>query len=253
MTYVRFESQADTRADRHQRLLSAVSGHPHLGQFTLVKERLSCPKKQTQTKEPIKPPAVSESTGSDSLPRVLACANSLRSSTKITISIVFNPASSVNWVRLREHQSRWVHFVLDSEAVIGAVAEQEAVLCSIGTGPARTTLREEGTRNIVEAMEKTGVQRLICQSSLGVGDSRANIPFFTKYIIVPVFLRHAFTDHERQEAVVKQSSLDWTIVHPPHLKDGPLTREYRHGFPITDKHIKAEIHVLTLQTLCSSN
>ncbi len=131
--------------------------------------------------------------------------------------------------------------VLDSEAVTGAVAKQEAVLCSIGTGPARTTLREEGTRNIIEAMAKTGVQRLICQSSLGVGDSRANIPFFTKYIIIPVFLRHAFADHERQEVVVKQSSLDWTIVRPPHLKDGPLTREYRHGFPITDKHIKAEI------------
>ena len=108
--------------------------------------------------------------------------------------------------------------VLDPATVESAVAGQEAIFSTVGAGARRTTLREEGTRNIVEAMQSTGVKRLICQSSLGVGDSRANLPFFTKYIIVAVFLRHAFADHERQEAVVRQSSLDWTIVRPPHLR-----------------------------------
>jgi len=131
--------------------------------------------------------------------------------------------------------------VLDPAAVKGAVAGQEVVFITIGAGAKRTTLREEGTRNIIEAMQGTGVKRLICQSSLGVGDSRANLPFFTKYIIVAVFLRHAFADHERQEAVVRQSSLDWTIVRPPHLKDGPRTEVYLHGFPTTDKRIKGWI------------
>jgi putative NADH-flavin reductase len=131
--------------------------------------------------------------------------------------------------------------VLDPAVVESAVAGQEAVLSTIGAGAERTTLREDGTRNIVEAMEKTGVQRLVCQSSLGVGDSRANLPIFTKYIIVSVFLRHAFADHERQEAVVKQSSLAWTIVRPPHLTNGPRTGAYRHGFPTTDTRIKGKI------------
>ena len=90
-------------------------------------------------------------------------------------------------------------------------------------------------------MQGTDVKRLISLSSLGVGDSRANLPFFTKYIIVAVFLRHAFVDHERQEAVVKQSLLDWTIVRPPHLKDGPRTEVYRHGFPTMDTRIKGWI------------
>ena len=131
--------------------------------------------------------------------------------------------------------------VLDPAVVESTVAGQEAVLSTIGAGAERTTLREDGTRTIVEAMEKTGVQRLICQSSLGVGDSRANLPFFTKYIIISVFLRHAFADHERQEAIVKQSSLDWTIVRPPYLTDGPRTAAYRHGFPTTDTQIKGKI------------
>ena len=131
--------------------------------------------------------------------------------------------------------------VLDATVVEGAVAGQEVVFSTIGTGAKRTTLREDGTRNIVKRMEKTGVRRLICQSSLGVGDSCANLPFFTKHIIVSIFLRHAFADHERQEAIVKQSSLDWTIVRPSQLKDGPRTGVYRHGFPITDRQIKGKI------------
>lgn len=128
--------------------------------------------------------------------------------------------------------------VLDPVAVKEAVAGHEAVFVTIGAGPTRTTLREDGTRNIVDAMQGAGVKRLICQSSLGVGDSRANLPFFTKHIIVGIFLRHAFADHERQEVVVRQSTLNWTIVRPPHLKDGPRTEVYRYGFSTTDKQIK---------------
>ena len=131
--------------------------------------------------------------------------------------------------------------VLDPAAVEKDVNGHDAVLCAIGTGAGRSTLRAEGTRNIVRAMEKAGVQRLICQSSMGVGDSRANLGFLTKYVIVPVFLRHAFADHERQEAVVKESTLDWIIVRPPHLKDGPRTGTYRHGFPTTDTGIQGKI------------
>jgi hypothetical protein len=52
-------------------------------------------------------------------------------------------------------------------------------------------------------------------------------------VIVGIFLRHAFADHERQERIVKQSSLSWTIARPPHMKEGPRTGEYQHGFPAT--------------------
>jgi putative NADH-flavin reductase len=131
--------------------------------------------------------------------------------------------------------------VLDQTDVERAVTGQEAVLCAIGSGAERTTLREDGTRHIVEAMGATGVRRLICLSSLGVGDSRANLGFFTRYLVVGVFLRHAFADHEGQEAVIRNSVLDWTIVRPPHLKEGPQTGEYRYGFPPTDRSIQGWI------------
>ena len=59
-----------------------------------------------------------------------------------------------------------------------------------GMGTNRSTLREAGTRNILACMENSKVSRLVSQSSLGVGDSRSNLGFFTNYIIVSIFLRH---------------------------------------------------------------
>jgi len=84
-----------------------------------------------------------------------------------------------------------------------------------------------------------GHDAVLC--ALGVGDSRANLPFVTRSIIVPLFLRQAFADHQRQETVIRQSNLDWTIVRPPYLTDGPRTGDYRHGFASTDRTIKAQI------------
>jgi putative NADH-flavin reductase len=131
--------------------------------------------------------------------------------------------------------------VLDRAGVESVVEGQEAVLSTIGAGAKRTRLREEGTRTIVEAMQKNSIRRFICQSSFGVGDSRSELPFFTRYIIVAIFLRHAFADHERQEPLVKQSSLDWTIVRPPYLTDGQRTGSYQHGLTTMDKRIKSKI------------
>ena len=131
--------------------------------------------------------------------------------------------------------------VLDPHAVENAVSGHDAVISVIGAGANRSTLREEGTRNIVQCMERSGVRRLVSLSSMGVGESRSNLGLFTRYVIVPVFLRHAFADHEKQESVVRQSSLDWTIVRPPHLTDGPRLGVYKHGIQTGEREIQGNI------------
>ena len=74
--------------------------------------------------------------------------------------------------------------VLDPAAVVSAVSGQDAVLVSIGAGAQRSTIREEGTRNVIAAMDNADVKRLLCLSSLGVDDSRSNLSLFTRYIII---------------------------------------------------------------------
>src|ERR671918_958079 len=92
--------------------------------------------------------------------------------------------------------------VLDAAAVERAVADHEAVLCALG-GPATRPglVRSQGTRNIVQAMERSGPRRLICQSTIGIGDSRPLLPPLHRYLLVPL-LRRTFAEHERQEAAV---------------------------------------------------
>ena len=131
--------------------------------------------------------------------------------------------------------------VMDLPSVEQAIQGQDAVVCILGSGQLKSNIRSEGTRQIIQAMEHTGVRRLICQSTLGTGDSWGNLNFFWKYVMFGFILRHVFADHELQESYVQQSNLDWTIVRPGSFVDGDRTGEYRHGFPGTDKTLKLKI------------
>ncbi len=130
--------------------------------------------------------------------------------------------------------------VMEPASVERAVQGHEAVLCSLGAGR-KGTVRSEGTRNIISAMEKVGVRRFICQSTLGAGDSRGNLNIFWKYIMFGLLLRPMYADHVRQENYVRQSRLDWTIVRPGAFTDGNRTGDYLHGCPATDKSTKLKI------------
>ncbi|WP_280236356.1 NAD(P)-dependent oxidoreductase [Nocardia cyriacigeorgica] len=130
--------------------------------------------------------------------------------------------------------------VLDPAAVERVVAGQEAVLVSLGNGR-KGVVRAEGTRTVIAAMQRNGVKRLICQSTLGIGDSRPNLNFLWKYILFGVVLRPAYADHEVQERYVRESGLDWTIVRPSAFTDGPATGTYRRGFPGTEPGLSLKI------------
>jgi putative NADH-flavin reductase len=132
--------------------------------------------------------------------------------------------------------------VMDFSSVEKAVQGQDAVVCVLGAGQKLTgTIRSAGTRQIIHAMEKAGIQRLICQSTLGAGESWGSLNFFWKTIMFGLLLRNVFADHQRQENEVKQSHLDWTIVRPGAFIDGDRTGQYRHGFPGNDKTSKLKI------------
>ncbi|MEN7550219.1 SDR family oxidoreductase [Rapidithrix thailandica] len=130
--------------------------------------------------------------------------------------------------------------VLDFSTVKRAISGQEAVFCALGAGR-KGKIRSEGTRNIIRAMEQLEVQRLICQTTLGAGDSWANLNFFWKHIMFGMFLKEAFADHEIQEKYIRQSQLDWTIVRPAAFTDGDRTGKYEHGFGTKAKGLTLKI------------
>jgi putative NADH-flavin reductase len=124
--------------------------------------------------------------------------------------------------------------VADAEAVDAVTAGHDAVVSTLGVG--RRLEHDEkviaGVGHIIQAMEKHQVRRLIYMSFIGVRESRAAVGFVLRFI-TPIALKHEIADHEAKEALVRASGLDWTIVRPPKLTDGPLTGRYRSGDAIT--------------------
>ena len=130
--------------------------------------------------------------------------------------------------------------VLEAQDVLSAVAGQDAVIVALGAGR-NGTVRAVGTNNVVEAMQREGVRRLIVQSTLGAGDSRPVLNFYWKWIMFGLLLRRAYLDHQRQEEIVAASGLDWTLVRPSAFTDGPATNGYQHGFAPTVKNLALKI------------
>ena len=92
----------------------------------------------------------------------------------------------------------------------------------------KTTL-SSGTKSIVKAMGKLGVSRFICESSLGVGSSKGRLGLLYTYFLIPLFLRGLFADKEVQESIIGDSALDWVIVRPAALTNGPRRGSYLDG------------------------
>lgn len=80
-------------------------------------------------------------------------------------------------------------------------------------------VRSDGTREVVGAMQRQGVARLVVQSTYGLGDTFGNLPLSLKAFFRFVIRRQA-EDSVRQEDVVRSSGLDWTLIRPVVLHDG---------------------------------
>ncbi len=111
-----------------------------------------------------------------------------------------------------------------------AVRGQDVVIVTLGIsenplrvrllGSARTPgdVRSAGTRNIVAAMRKHEVRRLIVQSSYGVGETRGLLRFVDQ-MFFNLILKPQIDDTEAQEKEVRDSGVDWVIAQPVHLTD----------------------------------
>ena len=117
--------------------------------------------------------------------------------------------------------------VRDVEAAIVGV---DAVILTLGVGfgdlfrPVH--LFSKATSVLISAMEAHNVKRLICVTGFGAGDSRASISCLQRLPFQIVF-GHAYEDKSRQELMIKESALDWTIARPGVLTGGPRTGRYR--------------------------
>ncbi len=133
--------------------------------------------------------------------------------------------------------------VTEYASVERAVMGQDVVVSALGSGnslgshPALT----DGIRNIVRAMDHAAVRRIVYLSMLGVDGSDRELGSIDRFIVLPLLLRNIVTDHAREEALIKQSTLDWVIVRPPRLTNGPYTGKYGSGEKVGKRTLLASI------------
>lgn len=124
--------------------------------------------------------------------------------------------------------------VSDENTLREAVRGQDAVLSALGTpaSPFReVTLLSTATRALVRAMKAEHVSRLVAITGIGAGDSRGHGGFLFDNVIFPLLLKKVYADKDRQEAIVKESGLDWILVRPSVLNDKPSSGSVQ---PLTD-------------------
>ena len=139
--------------------------------------------------------------------------------------------------------------VLDPAAISPAVDGADAVISAVGPGTVASTLRQDSTRSIIQAMQKAGTRRLLTVSGSVVADEGESA--FMRYLLKPLarrtFLRHVCADMRQAENEIRASNLDWTIFRPPSLTDKAAKRTYRtafdrnlpHGFTISRADLAA--------------
>ncbi|MDJ0928693.1 MAG: SDR family oxidoreductase [Gammaproteobacteria bacterium] len=119
--------------------------------------------------------------------------------------------------------------ILDPLKLKRVVAGHETVVVSIGHPPTRkeVSVFSDGMRNVLDAMRAGGAGRLITVTGIGAGDSRGRGGFMYDRIVWPLMLQTVYEDKDRQEALVRMSHTEWTIVRPGFLTDDVAEGRYR--------------------------
>jgi putative NADH-flavin reductase len=133
----------------------------------------------------------------------------------------------------------------DPAALESAVEGADAVLSGLGPRSASDAgIAWQGTRAIIQSMRTTDVRRIVVVSAAPIGTvpspGRPKPPrhdpgdgFFVQNLLGPLVkaaLRKPYADLALMEDILRDSSLDWTVVRPPRLTNKALTGSYRTAY-----------------------
>ena len=116
--------------------------------------------------------------------------------------------------------------VLNKDDIVRAMHGIDVVISALNTDG--TTTLSESMPLIIEAMENEGIKRIITIGTAGILQSRTT-PNSLRYQSSESKRKstRAAKEHHKVYDILKQSTLEWTIVCPTYLPDGERVGEYR--------------------------
>jgi len=129
---------------------------------------------------------------------------------------------------INEHLTTVIGDVTDPGVVQKAVEGCDSVISCLGAHTVRpVSVYSDGIANTIRAMTARGIRRLVVVSAAGVGEDSSNLTLTVRAMRKLPMVRPVYEDMERMEGDIMLSDLDWTIVRPAGLTDGPMTGIYR--------------------------
>jgi putative NADH-flavin reductase len=117
------------------------------------------------------------------------------------------------------------------DSLLPVVEGRDAVLSGIGPKSRKDTAVASTTGlSILRALELAGVRRFVWVSAAPVGPVPEGDAWLNRRVVFPLIgrlLRDIYADLGVVEEMLRRSDLDWTVVRPPLLTNGPLTQKYR--------------------------
>lgn len=124
----------------------------------------------------------------------------------------------------------------DSHALDAAARDQDVVISALGVGNSLKSggLIARSMPAIVRAMQTASVRRLIFTSAYGVGETYRDIPLVPR-MAIRTLLKDLYADKQVGEDELRRlgGDIDWTLVYPVTLSNGPRTGHYRAGERLT--------------------
>ena len=119
--------------------------------------------------------------------------------------------------------------ILDLNSVKESIDSRDAICVCIGIPPTFKPIDvfSKGTQNVLNAIGENSSQRLVVVTGIGAGDSKGHGGFLYDKIVNPLLLKTIYADKDLSESLLKSSKVDWMIVRPGFLTNGPRTGQYR--------------------------
>ena len=90
----------------------------------------------------------------------------------------------------------------------------------------KTTI-SESAKNLVEVCNEKKISRIIVISAWGTNETRQELKFGFRSLIKYSNLRYPYKDHEKQEKIIQNSGLNWTIIRPVALTNFGFTEKVK--------------------------
>jgi uncharacterized protein YbjT (DUF2867 family) len=109
----------------------------------------------------------------------------------------------------------------DEAGIARALEGCDVAVSALGTFDRKAnTVLSDGTKAILAAMERCGARHFAAVTSLGCGDSYAQVNSRVMKFVIRTVAREIWADKDRQEEAIMRSGLDYLIVRPGGLTDG---------------------------------